>query len=156
MTIDSALLDKLSEAAKASPRLRMNFDLRNGESDLSQRMLNRRSEREQSKLACYAEPQGGKDAKRLNAVEPGTMLPVHRHRGTSETVCIVRGRVVQHFYDESGVETEALEMYPGCEAPVVNVEAGRWHRLESLESGSVILECKDGAWEPLAEEDVMK
>ena len=130
MTINTSLLDSLTAQAKASPRLRMNFDLRNGESDLSQRML--------------------------NAVEPGTVLPVHRHRGTSETVCIVRGRVVQHFYDESGVETEALEMYPGCEAPVVNVEAGRWHRLESLESGSVILECKDGPWEPLSEEDILK
>ena len=71
MTIDTALLDSLTAQAKASPRLRMNYDLRNSAEDGSQRML--------------------------NALEPGTEIPIHRHRGTSETVCIVRGRVVQHF-----------------------------------------------------------
>ncbi len=89
MIIDQALLDTLTAQAKASPRLRMNLDLRNGPEDGSQRML--------------------------NALEPGTQLPIHRHRESSETVVILRGR--------------ARYM--------------------------VILECKDGAYEPTGPEDIL-
>ena len=74
MKITQALLDKLTEEAKASPRLRMNLDLRNSADDQSQRML--------------------------NAIEPGSPLPIHRHRHTSETVVCLRGRLVWEFYDE--------------------------------------------------------
>ena len=74
MKITQALLDSLTEQAKASPRLRMNYDLRNSAEDGSQRML--------------------------NAIEPGSPLPIHRHRHTSETVVCLRGRLVWEFYDE--------------------------------------------------------
>ena len=73
MKIDNILLDKLTAEAQASPRLRMNLDLRNSDADSSQRML--------------------------NALEPGTVLPIHRHCSTSETVAILRGRAVQWLYD---------------------------------------------------------
>lgn len=130
MIIDNQLLDTLSSQAKASPRLRMNYDLRNTPEDNSQRML--------------------------NALEPGTVMPVHRHRNTSETVVIVRGSLIERFYDEEGNITEEVLMVPGGENPVVQVEKDRWHSLECLEPNTVLFEAKDGAWEPLADEDIME
>lgn len=130
MIIDQQFLDTLSAQAKASPRLRQNYDLRNSENDNSQRML--------------------------NALEPGTVMPIHRHRGSSETVVIIRGRMQENFYDEQGNITEQVLMYPGCDTPIVNVEKGRWHSLECLETDTVLFESKDGKYEPLTEEDLMK
>ena len=130
MIIEKQLLGTLSSRAKASPRLRQSYDLRNTPEDNSQRIL--------------------------NALEPGTVMPIHRHRNTSETVVIVRGSLVERFYDEEGNITEEVLMIPGGENPVVQVEKGRWHSLECLESGAVLFESKDGAWEPLADEDIMK
>ena len=130
MIIDKSLFDTLSAQAKASPRLRQAYDLRNSENDNSQRML--------------------------NALEPGTVIPIHRHRQTSETVVIVRGSLVERFYDEEGNITEEVLMVPGGENPVVQVEKGRWHSLECLEPNTVLFEAKDGKYEPLSEEDIMK
>ena len=127
MIVDQALLDELTARAKESPRLRMNYDLRNSPADGSQRML--------------------------NAIEPGTVLPIHRHRTTSETVVCLRGHFEEYFYDEKGRQTETIDMLPG--GTLINIPAGQWHSLRSLESGTVLLECKDGAWEPLGEEDVL-
>ena len=127
MIIDHHTLDTLTAQAKASPRLRMNLDLRNSPEDLSQRML--------------------------NAIEPGPVMPIHRHRNSSETVVCLRGHFREFFYDDSGTQTAAIDMIPG--GNVLNVPIGQWHSLESLESGTVLLECKDGAWEPLGEEDVL-
>ena len=128
MKITKQTLDSLSEQAKASPRLRMNYDLRNSADDKSQRML--------------------------NALEPGTVLPIHRHRTTSETVVCIRGHFVEFFYDEHGNLTETIDMVPG--GTVLNIEAGQWHNLKCLESGTVLLEVKDGAYEPIKEEDILK
>ena len=125
MIIDQHILDSLTAQAKASPRLRMNLDLRNSPSDGSQRML--------------------------NAIEPGTVMPIHRHRGSSETVVCLRGHFEEYFYDENGVLTDTIDMVPG--GVVVNVPIGQWHSLKSLESGTVLLECKDGAYRPLGEEE---
>lgn len=128
MIITQALLDDLSAQAKASPRLRMNLDLRNSEADGSQRML--------------------------NAIEPGSQLPIHRHRKTSETVVCLRGRLVWEFYDEQERRCrERIELSPNGPVVALNVPAGQWHSVKALESGSVILEMKDGAYEPLGEED---
>jgi Cupin domain. len=126
--IDQNILDTLTEQAKASPRLRMNMDLRNSSGDLSQRML--------------------------NAIEPGTVMPIHRHRKSSETVVCLRGHFEEYFYDEAGKLTEVIDMVPG--GTVVNVPIGQWHSLKSLESGTVLLEAKDGAYEPLGEEDILQ
>ena len=129
MNIDKILLDSLTIKAKASPRLRMNMDLRDSAEDSSQRML--------------------------NALEPGTVLPIHRHRKTSETVAILRGRAVQYLYDDEGNETDAVLLEAGGEVPAMQVEMGQWHRLEALESGTVIVEFKNGAYEPIGPEDIL-
>ena len=129
MNIDQTLLDNLSAQAKASPRLRMNMDLRDSAADQSQRML--------------------------NALEPGTVLPIHRHRKTTETVAILRGRAVQYLYDDEGNETDAVLLEAGGEVPAMQVEMGQWHRLEALESGTVIVEFKNGAYEPIGPEDIL-
>ena len=97
----------------------------------------------------------------VNAMEPGTILPIHRHRGSTETVVVLRGKVRQNFYDENGQLTESFEVSAGSGStgsPQVvgfSVELGRWHNTECLESGTVILECKDGRYEALGEEDMM-
>lgn len=128
--INKVLLDSLTEQAKASPRLRMNYDLRTSPADTSQRML--------------------------NAIEPGSVVPVHRHQKTSETVVVLRGKVVEEFYDElEGICSAAYEMSAGGPICALNIPAGTWHTLRSLESGTVILEMKDGAFEPLQACDVL-
>ena len=130
MVITQALLDKLTEQAKASPRLRMNYDLRNSSEDQSQRML--------------------------NAIEPGSPLPIHRHQNTSETVVCLRGRLVWEFYDElERICTETIELSPNGQVVALNIPAGQWHTVRALESGSCIMEMKNGAYKPLGEEDVL-
>ena len=130
MVIDSKILDELSSKAKESPRLRMNQDLRNGPEDGSQRML--------------------------NALEPGTIMPIHRHLASSETVVILRGSIYWHFYDDAGKETESVVLDANGEPRCLNVEKGRWHSLESLESGSVLFECKDVVYRPLEEDEIFE
>ena len=88
----------------------------------------------------------------LNAIEPGTEMPIHRHMGSSETVVCIRGHFVENLYDEDGVLTEAVDMVP--DGVMVNVPAGQWHNLESLESGTVLFECKDGEYRPLGEGEI--
>ncbi len=130
MVITKAVLDNLTAQAKASPRLRMNLDLRNSPDDQSQRML--------------------------NAIEPGSLLPIHRHKYTSETVVCLRGRIVEEFYDElERICTDAIEMTPGGPNFLINIPAGQWHTVRALESGSVLLEMKDGKYEPLGPEDIL-
>ena len=129
MIIDNKIFDELTAMAKKNPRLRMAMDLRNSPEDLSQRML--------------------------NALEPGTVMPVHRHHGSSETVVILRGKVRWMFYDENGVETESVLLDANGDVRCLNVERNRWHSLECLQSGTVLQECKDGKYQPLAEDEVI-
>ena len=130
MIIDNILLDKLTTQAKESPRLRMNLDLRNSDADLSQRML--------------------------NAIEPGSVVPIHRHQKTSETVVVLRGRVVEVYYSSEGVVEASYELAAGGPFCALNIPAGQWHTLRALESGTVILEMKDGAYEPIQECDILR
>ena len=129
MVIDSLLLDKLIAQAQASPRLRMNLDLRNSAGDTSQRML--------------------------NAIEPGSVVPIHRHRGTSETVVVLRGRVVEEYYSSEGAVEASYELAAGGPICALNIPAGQWHTLRALESGTVILEMKDGTYEPISPVDIL-
>lgn len=130
MIINTDLLDSLTEQAKANPRLRQSYDLRNSPDDESQRML--------------------------NAIEPGSEMPIHRHKFTSETVVCLRGCLVEEFFDElERICTERIELSPNGPVVAVNVPAGQWHTVKALESGSVIMECKEGAYEPQAPEDVL-
>ncbi|MBO7616208.1 MAG: WbuC family cupin fold metalloprotein [Bacteroidales bacterium] len=89
----------------------------------------------------------------LDAIEPGTVLPIHRHRTSSETVVRLRRHFEEYFYDERLRLTETIDMVP-CDT-LINISAGQWHLLRSLEMGAVFLECKDGAWEPLGEEGIL-
>ena len=140
MKIDNTLLDNLASQAQASPRLRMNLDLRTSSEDTSQRML--------------------------NAIEPGSVVPVHRHRNSSETLVVLRGRVVEEHYNSEGVLEECMELAACGDARTesgttdvacaLNIPAGQWHTLRALESGTVILEMKDGPYEPVQECDILK
>ena len=127
MIITKEILDELVEKAKSSPRLRFNLDLRNSAEDKSQRML--------------------------NALEPGTVMPIHRHKDTSETCVCVRGHFEEDFYDSEGNLTETIDMVPS--GTVLNIEKGQWHSLRCLESGTILLEAKDGAYRPLEQDEIM-
>ena len=129
MLINTDLLDTLTAQAKASPRLRMTFDLRNSPADQSQRML--------------------------NALEPGTVMPIHRHRQSSETVAVLRGKVKWVYYNDKGEITDTFIVAPCSDLVGLCVPMGQWHSLECLETGTVILETKDGAYAPMNEEDIM-
>lgn len=131
MKITQAILDDLTAKAKESPRLRMNLDLRDSAEDTSQRML--------------------------NAIEPGSPLPIHRHQKTSETVVCIRGRLVEEFYDDlERICTERIELSPNGPVAALNIPAGQWHTVHALESGTVILEMKNGKYEPLSDVDILK
>ncbi len=139
MVITKEILDELSAKAKASERLRCNLDLRNSSDDLSQRML--------------------------NALEPGTVMPIHRHLGSSETCVCIRGHFEEYLYGftetlSNGTPNpdcfgliETIDMVPGV---VLNIEKGQWHSLKCLESGTILLEAKDGAYRPLADDEMWK
>ncbi|WP_027450943.1 WbuC family cupin fold metalloprotein [Xylanibacter brevis] len=131
MKITQTVLDELTAKAKESPRLRMNLDLRDSAEDTSQRML--------------------------NAIEPGSPLPIHRHQKTSETVVCLRGRLVEEFYDDlERTCTERIELSPNGPVVALNIPAGQWHTVHALESGTVILEMKNGKYEPLSDVDILK
>ena len=119
MTINKEFLDSLFEKAKESERLRMNYDLRTSEDDGSQRML--------------------------NALFPGSIVPVHRHPYSNENVLLLCGKLVEVMYDAEGNEIERIRLDLsvgnfGCVVP-----AGAWHTVEVLEP-SVIYEAKDGKY----------
>ncbi len=127
MVIDEHIIEILIEQAKTSPKSRKSFDLRNSLNDKSQRML--------------------------NALEPRTIMPIHRHKDTSETCVCIRGHFEEYFYDENGNLTDTIDMVPG--GVVLNIEKGQWHSLKCLESGTVLFEAKDGAYHPLEEDEIM-
>lgn len=129
MFFDNSFFEDLSKKAKESPRLRVNFDLRNSPEDGSQRML--------------------------NALEPGTVLPIHRHRKSSEIMVVIKGSVKEFFYNESGEMTSTWILKSG-ENSIIEIPVGQWHSLECLESGTIIYESKDGKYEPTSSEDILK
>ena len=130
MIIDKNLLDQLTAQAKVSPRLRQHCDLRNNPEDNSQRIL--------------------------NALEPGTILPIHRHTESSETVVVLRGKGRWNYYDDNGNLTETFLLSADGDIRGLSVPKGQWHNAESLESGTVILECKDGKYDPKGTEEFQK
>ena len=131
MKITQAILDGLTEQAKSSPRLRMNLDLRNSDSDNSQRML--------------------------NAIEPKSHLPIHRHQKTSETIICLRGKLQVEYYDElERVCSDLFILEPNGINVAVNIPMGQWHTVHALESGTCLLEMKNGKYEPLSDVDILK
>ena len=140
MVIDKKILEELTGKAKENPRLRCNLDMRNSADDQSQRML--------------------------NALEPGTVMPIHRHKGSSETCICIRGHFEEYLYGYTETRSdgtpdpksfgiiETIDMYPG--GPVLNIEKGQWHSLKCLESGTVLFEAKDGPYQPLSPDEIME
>lgn len=127
--IDEHLLNELSLEAKSLPRLRMNNNFHQSLEDKCHRFL--------------------------NAVEPGTVVPIHRHPTKDETFVLLRGKVRSTTYNDDGsiVESVILSQEDGLYG--VDIPKGVWHNLESLESGSVFFECKEGPFVPHEEEGVM-
>ena len=122
MIIDKKMLDELTASAKASPRLRMNYNFHQSLEDKCHRML--------------------------NAVEPGSDIPIHRHPDKDESFVVLRGKVRSTTYKDDGsvIESVVLSQEDGLSG--VDIPKGVWHKLESLESGSVVFECKEGPFVP--------
>ncbi len=129
MVIDQKLLDQVSTQAKGSPRLRMNYNFHQSLDDKCHRML--------------------------NAVEPGTEVPIHRHPTKDESFVILRGKVRSTTYNDDGsiIDSVVLSQEDGVYG--VDIPKGIWHKLESLEPNSVIFECKEGPFVEHEEEGVL-
>ena len=112
----------MSEQAKESPRLRMNFNSHQSLEDKCHRML--------------------------NAVEPGTEVPIHRHPDKDESFVVLRGKVRSTTYNDDGTVIESVVLCQEDGLCGVDIPKGEWHKLESLESGSVVFECKEGPFVP--------
>jgi hypothetical protein len=129
MRLDNKLFDSIQEQAEDSPRRRMNYDLRTSAEDSSQRMI--------------------------NVLMSDTVIPIHRHTDTSETVVICRGAIREEFYDDQGHKTAEFILRAGGDCPAIQVPKGVFHTSVCLEDGSVIFEAKDGAYKPISPEDVL-
>src|SRR5690554_3582294 len=129
MLIDEKLLDSVTSKAKDSDRLRMNYNFHDSHDAKAQRLL--------------------------NALEPGTVIPIHRHQHTAETYIVLRGAIKVLFYDDDRVLTDEFMVDPLDGVYGVHIPKGQWHTLEVLESGTMIFEVKDGPYTPLEEEDLM-
>ena len=122
MVIDKKILDELTASAKASPRLRMNLNFHQSLEDKCHRML--------------------------NAVEPGSDIPIHRHPDKDESFVVLRGKVRSTTYKDDGTVIESVVLSQEDGLYGVDIPKGVWHKLESLESGSVVFECKEGPFVP--------
>lgn len=128
MVFNRELLEELLAKAAASERLRFAMDLRNGTDDNSQRML--------------------------NAIQPGSVIPIHRHPSTSETMVLLCGAADEVFYNDQGEEVERIPCSTVSGNLGVQVPAGTWHTL-IVKEPTVIIEVKDGAYQPVSAEDVI-
>lgn len=130
MLINEKLLDEVTEKAKTSERLRMNYNLHDSLDAKAQRLL--------------------------NALEPGTILPIHRHTETAETYIVLRGSIRVQFYNIEKKMIAIFDIDPLINEYGIHIPKGQWHTVEVLESGTVIFEVKDGPYLPFKEEDILK
>lgn len=128
MVINNQLLEDLLEQASCNVRKRVCFDLRNGVTDTSQRML--------------------------NAILPGSVVDIHRHSNTSETVLLIQGELTEIFYNGNGKEIARYNLSLETGNVGLQIPAGQWHNL-ICHKPSVILEIKDGAYKPLSSDDLL-
>lgn len=129
MILTKKLLDEITEQAKQNERLRMNYNMHDSLEAKAQRLF--------------------------NALEPGTVLPIHRHTETSETYILLRGAIRVLLYDDNHNLVESIDITEKNENFGYHISKGQWHTLEVLESGTVIFEVKDGPYSPLSEEDIL-
>ena len=120
--IDNSLINSVTEEAKASPRLRMNYNFHQSLDEKCHRFL--------------------------NAVEPGTIVPIHRHPTKDETFVLLKGRVRVTTHNDDGSVLEDIILCPEEGMYGVNIQKGVWHKVESLASGSCFFECKEGPFGP--------
>lgn len=120
--INQNLLDTVSSEAKSSPRLRMNYNFHQSLEDKCHRFL--------------------------NAVEPGTVVPIHKHPTKDESFVLLRGKVLVTTHNDDGSIKESVVLNPDEGVYGVDIPKGIWHKIESLESGSVFFECKEGPFAP--------
>lgn len=130
MVIDKALLDKVTVEAKSSPRLRMNYNFHQSLDEKCHRFL--------------------------NAVEPGTEVPIHRHPTKDETFVLLRGRVRVTTHYDDGTIIEDIVLCPEDGMYGVNIPKGIWHKVESLASGSCFFECKEGPFVPHEKDGILE
>ena len=127
--IDEQLLKEVSAQAKDSPRLRMNYNFHQSLDEKCHRFL--------------------------NAVEPGTIVPVHHHSTKDETFVLLCGRVRVNTYNDDGSIIESIELSPNDGRYGVNIPKGVWHKLECIEEDSVIFECKEGPFVPHEKDGIL-
>ena len=127
MNFDNLLLNRISDMARKNPRKRQHYDLRDSEDDTCMRML--------------------------NAIEPETVIPIHRHTMTSEDVVVLRGKAEEILYDDNGNEVDRILMISGSECMGCHVPKGQYHTCLSLESGTVIIEFKNTKYDPEKSEE---
>lgn len=127
--IDQALLDEVSAEARRSPRLRKNRNFHAAEADASHRLL--------------------------NAIEPGSYIPPHRHLDSAkdESIFVLRGALGAVFFDDAGAVTEAVRLAPDGAAVGINIPSGAYHTVFALEAGTVFFEAKAGPYAPLRVEE---
>lgn len=130
MIIDKSLLDSVTSGAKESNRLRMNYNFHDSLNAPCQRLL--------------------------NALEPGTIVPIHRHQHTSETYILLRGKLRMMFYNDDKEIIEETILSSESANYGIHIPAGVWHAMEVLASGTVIFETKDGPYMPIQECDILK
>lgn len=128
--IDKNLLDTVTSGAKESNRLRMNYNFHDSLDAPCQRLL--------------------------NALEPETIVPIHRHQHTSETYILLRGKLRMMFYNDDKEIIEETILSPDSANYGIHIPAGVWHAMEVLASGTVIFETKDGPYVPIQECDILK
>lgn len=128
--IDKSLLDTVTSGAKESNRLRMNYNFHDSLDAPCQRLL--------------------------NALEPETIVPIHRHQHTSETYILLRGKLRMMFYNDQKEVIEETILSPDSANYGIHIPAGVWHAMEVLASGTVIFETKDGPYMPIQECDILK
>lgn len=129
MLLKQTLVNHVIEDAKTSPRLRMNYNLHESFEDAVQRMF--------------------------NALEPGTVVPIARHPYSSETLIMLRGRLRVLIYNDNKEIIEDVIIAPNTENIGYHIPKGTWHKVESLESGTVCFETREGPYVPVAPEDIM-
>lgn len=130
LLLDTQLIDSITQQAKESPRLRMNYNLHDSLDAKAQRLF--------------------------NVLEPGTVLPIHRHMNTAETYILIRGRLKVEYYNQKKELTDSVILDPHEGRFGLHVPIGQWHTVIPLEGGTTIFEVKDGPYSPFKPEDILE